>query len=340
MGQALSELHPVPHPNPDKVTPLLQNLRTKLLISLLLGIVVVLGLMLYADFHDIVQALARFRWIYLVPILALALFNYTLRFIKWHLYLGQIGEKGVPKKISFLIFFSGLAMAITPGKVGEWLKSYLLAQSQGIPISRSAPIVVAERLTDALGMVLLALGGALIFGVGWQIMVGAVVLAAIAVAIVRYRPLALRLLALAKRLPLLSKRTEALGVFYQSSHILVSPKNLLWATALSVVSWFGECLALYLVLVGLGMRGDWLLLVSASFIMAVSSLAGAVLMLPGGLGAAEVGITGLSQALLEMPKGLAGAATLIIRVCTLWFGVILGMGMLLLMTARLKDRGQ
>ena len=53
-------------------------------------------------------------------------------------------------------------------------------------------------------------------------------------------------------------------------------------------------------------------------------MAGAVLLLPGGLGAAETGITTLGQALVGLGSAAAAGATLLIRLCTLWFGVGLG----------------
>jgi len=46
-------------------------------------------------------------------------------------------------------------------------------------------------------------------------------------------------------------------------------------------------------------------------------------MLPGGLGATEASLTGL-LVLLNIPKDVSAASTIIIRVCTLWFAVILG----------------
>ena len=47
-------------------------------------------------------------------------------------------------------------MAIT-GKIGELLKSYLLKMLTDVPISRSSPIIVAERLTDGIAMKVLVL---------------------------------------------------------------------------------------------------------------------------------------------------------------------------------------
>ncbi|MBI4301623.1 MAG: flippase-like domain-containing protein, partial [Chloroflexi bacterium] len=104
---------------------------------------------------------------------------------------------------------------------------------------------------------------------------------------------------------------------------------------LGFVSWLSECVAFYLVLLGFGLEGGGLLLLKATFILATSSLGGSILLIPGGLGVAEGGITGLSQVLLAMPKAPAAAAALIIRFCTLWFGVTLGMVMLFFTLRRL-----
>src|SRR5687767_4028377 len=119
-----------------------------------------------------VAVLRGFQWWLLPFILLFTLFNYVLRFYKWDVYLRLIGATGVPKRDSLLIFLSGMAMAMTPGKVGELLKSYLLKQVRGTPIAASAPIVMAERLTDGVAMLVLASVGLVMFNYGTAILVG------------------------------------------------------------------------------------------------------------------------------------------------------------------------
>src|SRR5258708_12297099 len=99
-----------------------------------------------------VKVVGDFRWQYLPLILGLTLFNYGWRFVKWQYYVGRLEIK-IHWFRSLLIFISGLSMAITPGKVGELLKSYLLKRSTGAPVSRTSPIIVAERLTDGVAMI-------------------------------------------------------------------------------------------------------------------------------------------------------------------------------------------
>src|SRR5207237_10418287 len=88
------------------------------------------------------------------------------------------GAPAIPRGESALIFCSGLSMTMTPGKVGEWLKSYLLRERWRVPFGASAPIVLAERLTDGVAMLLLALGGLLAYGIGREL-IGLIALGAL-----------------------------------------------------------------------------------------------------------------------------------------------------------------
>ena len=119
-------------------------------------VVVALGLGLYADFGRLGDELASFRWELFPLALALTALNYLLRFWRWQRYLARL-EIEVPTGRSFAIFLAGLSGTITPAKLGEVLKCGLLKRSFGVPVRRSVPIVLAERVTDATGVVVLAL---------------------------------------------------------------------------------------------------------------------------------------------------------------------------------------
>ncbi|MDP2937337.1 MAG: lysylphosphatidylglycerol synthase transmembrane domain-containing protein [Dehalococcoidia bacterium] len=316
----------------------LDKLRGRLMISLVLGLIVVVALMAYGDFAEIGQVAAVFQWGLIPLILGLTMVNYLLRFAKWHYYLGLIGAGDTPAKDSFLMFFSGLSMVVTPGKVGEWLKSFLLKETRGVPLGRSAPIVIAERLTDAVAMLALASGGLLMTQSGWQIAAAVLGLAALMVAAVQYRPLTDFLLSVGERLPLLSSKAHHMRDFLDCAQTLFCPRALAVGIALGLVSWGAESVAFYVILLGMGLEANPLLLTQAAFIMNTSILAGSLVMVPGGLGVAEGGIAGLSQLLLGMSAERAVLSTLIIRFCTLWFSVALGIGALTLFSRRLSRK--
>ena len=55
---------------------------------------------------------------------------------------------------------------------------------------------------------------------------------------------------------------------------------------------------------------------------------------------AETGITSLSEQLLDLGKSTATVGTLIIRIATLWFGVVLGLIMFAVLMRRLDKQGK
>lgn len=322
------------------VSASVRALRGRLLLGFGLGLLVVLVLVMLTDLRKLASTLETFRWELVPLILGLTLFNYVLRFLKWHYYLGLIGVRGIRLSHSVAIFLSGLTMAMTPGKVGELLKSVLLRRVAGTPISVSAPVVMAERLTDGIALIVLSLGGLYLFHVGGA-MLGLIALGAALLVFVFVTESGRSLtMALAGMVPFVRERTHHVVALYESSRRLLAPRPLLLAVAIGIISWSGECLAFFLVLAGLGEEASWRLLVTAAFVLGASTLLGSASLMPGGLGVADASVTGLL--LLVMPGAVtvpeAVAATLLIRFCTLWFGALVGV-VTLLATRRMFEGG-
>jgi uncharacterized membrane protein YbhN (UPF0104 family) len=268
-------------------------------------VAVAVGLGLYADFGRVGDELASFRWELFPLALALTTLNYLIRFWRWQLYLARLAI-AVPVGRSFAIFVAGLSGTITPAKVGEVLKCVLLKRGFDVPVRRSVPLVLAERVTDATGVVVLALAA----GAGttrWPLVALAVV-GVIAIVVV-------------VRSPLLD-RFSVLGEAPEAARVLLRTPLLVGMTALSAVSWFFECLAAYVCVRGLKLD---LTLDDTVLVFSLGSLAGALSFLPGGLGVAETSMTGLIQVLGDASRAAAVAATVLIRLATLWFAVVLGL---------------
>jgi uncharacterized protein (TIRG00374 family) len=303
----------------------LKTLQGKIIASLLLGLAVVVVIGLASDLREVARDLRAFQWDLLPAILGLTALNYLLRWLKWEYYLRRLrcGER-VGRLDSGLIFTSGMVMAVTPGKLGEVFKSYLLRRVNGTPVTRSAPIVLAERLTDGLAMLLLMALGLTLYPPARPIFALLVLGTLLGILVLQFRELSLALINGTARLPLGTKLAPRLLTVYESTRELLDWRVLLVSTLISVVSWGFECVAFYYVLVGLGSAGTPLLLLQATFIFAASTLFGLVSFLPGGLGVSEVSSVGLLVAIVGMAASSATTATILIRFCTLWFGVLLG----------------
>ena len=293
-----------------------------------LALAVVAGALFYVAFAcysglpKVVQSLRTYAWSTAACALGLAAFNYFLRYLKWELYLRRLGVR-IPFVDSLTIFLAGFSLTVTPGKVGEVLKSYLLREAHGVPMARTAPIVIAERLTDLVALALLALVGVGALAGGERIAWVALALVGVAVAVVASEKLALAVISLVGNVPVVGKLAPKLREFYAATRQLVAPVPLILATLLSIVAWMSECLSFWIVL--RGFPGVVASVKLCTFIYATMTIAGALSFLPGGLGVQEIGMVKLLIASARgVTEATATAATFVTRLCTLWFAVVVG----------------
>jgi uncharacterized protein (TIRG00374 family) len=211
-------------------------------------------------------------------------------------------------------------MSVTPGKLGELFKAYLVKLHTGTPVTRTGPVVIAERVTDLLALVTLLFAGSLVYHTGWLALLGSGgITLALLVALVS--PQATRLvLHLVERVSRLRRYGERIEHAYDNMRGLLRPALLVQATLLGALGWFAECLGFALVLHGLGMGVP---VARATFIYTFATLVGALVLLPGGLGGTEATMIALLLA-DGAAKPDAVASTFITRLATLWFAVLVG----------------
>jgi uncharacterized protein (TIRG00374 family) len=303
-----------------------EKLGRNLVLAVALGIAVYAALFFFFNFRAVVSALARFDPALIPAVLGLVSLSYVGRFFRWHYYL-KVLKVSVPLGTNAAIFAAGLSMTISPGKLGEILKSVFVRQASGAPIARTAPAVVAERATDGTGMVLWGFIGAFALDLPPWTMLAFLGVAVFGIAVLRSKALSLLAERVLLKLPLLDRLAPHLRAFHGASNELLGARALAVGTIVSFLSWGLECLGVYLCAVGLGANEDFLLIV---FVFAVSSLLGVLSMIPGGIGAVEAGLALQFTRLAGMPSGLAGALTFVIRLATLWWATLIGiLGLLL-----------
>jgi uncharacterized protein (TIRG00374 family) len=299
------------------------SLSRALVLSAAGGAALYVAIAFYAGAHAVADELAAFDLRMAALALALAAANYGLRFAKWQLYLRRLEVK-IPRADSLAIFLSGFSLTVTPGKVGEILKAYLLRETHGVPMARTAPTVVAERVTDLIACVALALVGVGALGGGARLLWVAGALVAGFLIVASSRRLVHAVIDVASRVPGVGKIAPKLREFYDAMAVLVRPAPLTLATLLSLGAWAAECVAFFVVL--RGFQGAEAPLRLCTFIYAAMTIAGALSFLPGGLGVQEGGMVGLLVATARnVSKPRAAAATFVTRVCTLWFAVAIGL---------------
>jgi uncharacterized protein (TIRG00374 family) len=280
------------------------------------------------------QVYARMDLRFLPIILLLAPLNYLLRFVKWNYYL-KISHITPQPRMNRYVFLSGLSMTITPGKLGELLKCYLLKEHIGAPVSKTSSIVIAERVTDALGMVLLLACSLLAFPFGKTLLPVCAALLLSFILFFRFdQPINFlrEKFAAPGKNKYIVKGLTFLAAFQQNSKVLLAPRHLLYATAISFISWGFEGFIVYFAAQALG---GHISVLGSVFVVSFSSLLGAVSFLPGGLGVAEGSIMAILM-LTGMSSEMAAAVTIITRFSTLWLGVLVGIAGLALVQRELS----
>ena len=308
----------------------------RLWIPLALGVLVVLGLALSADPRALWRSLRGFDLRLLLPVLALSLLNYALRFVRWEVYLRRLGV-ALPRGESLAVFLAGFLFSVTPGKAGELGKAWLVRELGGGPALRIVPAVIAERVTDLFGVLLLIAGGALALPAGAGGPALAALLLGVAAAgllLLAWRRGADLFFRALRRLRLPGPRVPHLTEIYDSLRGLMSPRLLALSVVLAVIAWGAEGVGFYLVVREYAPKAGLLL---SLFNYTGSTVVGSLSMLPGGLGAAEGAMAALLHA-QGLDSADAGSATLVIRGATLWFAVLLGLAALPFLARRLRRR--
>jgi glycosyltransferase 2 family protein len=290
------------------------------------------------DVRSLGDQLAGFAWLGFVAALALALANYALRFVRWQLYLRR-QQVTVPTASSAIVFGAGLSLSITPGKLGELVKSYLLREMHDIPAPRTAPIVVAERVSDLVALLSLAVIGVAAYGVDPTLVIIAGAIIGAGLVLLAWPRPTRALIDLVTSPAKLRHLREPLHETLVHLSALCRPGPLLVATVIAIPAWGCECLGFALICDSF--PGVHVQLGLATAIYAGTTIAGALSFLPGGLGVTEGAMTlALVKGGSHLAMSTALAATLLTRLATLWFAVLIGVVLLAVARRRIARRSR
>lgn len=299
-----------------------------ILIFIFLGALVFSIIIFIGDYQKVKSEFFKIRFSTLLVLLLFSFGNYLVRFLKWSIFLRMLSIK-VKSSDSMLIFFAGLSMALTPGKLGETIKSYLLRTIEKVGLKTSLPIILIERLTDLFGLIFLSLLGASTV-INFKIMIPLLIIFVTSIFLMRSTWLFDFFVRFVSKINFFKKRLDNISQLHMSLKNLLSARSFFISIPLSVVSWGLEGIAFYLLITSLGFDFSVFQIVS---IYSFSVIVGSLAFIPGGLGVTEGSLLSL-LAFIGMPLSTASLATIIIRLTTLWFGILIGLLSLLAVSRR------
>lgn len=314
----------------------MQKYRNRILTGFAIVFVIYVALLLLTNTNDLLAYLQTYPWTLFIPVIGLKAGAWFLRFWRWHYYLWVIGAS---KKISVfdsaVIFVSGFAMVVSPGKLAELLKAVVLKVKTGVPVARSAPIVIGERVMDGVAVLVMLLlayflaGSAIDLG-AYRFLVflsgGLLVFGLVAVQV---RPLAYSVLNLIHRLPLLKRLYQPLVDFYESSREIFHVRHVLPTGILGGIAHLLDALSFCVILSGFGVEITWTLYLQGVFITGLTAAIGALSGIPNGAGITEVTSSGMITAIIAptnpvLSPAAALAAAMIEGFSHKWLRVLVG----------------
>jgi glycosyltransferase 2 family protein len=316
----------------------MRKYRNRIIAGFAIGFVIYVGLLLFVNTEDLIRNLQVYPWGLLVPVILLKFVAWFCRFMQWHYYLGVIDANDkISRFDSAILFIAGFTMAVSPGKIAEMLKSVVLKTKTGIPIARSAPVIIAERVVDGVAVIVLAFIALVLAGDGIQlgnyrfmIFLSAGLLA-FGLITVQIRPLAYFALSIIGKLPLIKRLYEPLVTFYESSKEIFLFKHVIPTTLFGMVAATTDAIGFVIILSGFGVPYSDLLLLQCAVIVCLSSAIGALSGVPNGAGVTEVSVGAMLIAIVApfnpaVTLPVATTAALIEGFFHKWFRVFVGLG--------------
>ncbi|HXA30417.1 MAG TPA: lysylphosphatidylglycerol synthase transmembrane domain-containing protein [Candidatus Angelobacter sp.] len=289
-------------------------------LPLAIGVAAVLALILGIDPKAFGDAVARFQVSLLPAIVAVSVGYYLLQGVRWHQLLRAIG---VPLRLgqTVLINFAGQATAVLP--LGELTRAVLVTEVTDTPFGAVVATVTVQELIYTMVLIVFAVPGLLAVPHALPGVVAALVLTALIFASLSWCPMYRWLRAAVSHTPGLRRFLHEVDELHNDMVLLTRDRVTLLGSWISVAQSAMIITALWLVAQALAPGVlSWK---SAALVFAVSNVAGALSLIPGGIGAYEASVVGLLVG-LGMNPGTAAAVALLQRVTDKGLATAIGFG--------------
>jgi len=292
----------------------------KFFVFLISSIIVYAVFLILSDLSKLSEHIIDFKIEYLPLILSLVSVGWLALYLRWILLLKNL-KYSLPHKENFPIFLSGFALSVTPGKIGELLKSQLLKEKFDLPIKISAPIILIERFYNAIGIVIISIFGILVFDFSGIVILITACLLIIIFFILRSEKLFHAFVQKISKINFFSKFSNSFMNSYDVIKESTKPKIFVISSILSAIYWVFESIAVYFILKSFGI--DLLSIFDVIPTYATSIILGVASFIPAGLGVSESTLIGLLS-LQGLTISTAVSLTIFIRLLTLWYSVFIG----------------
>ena len=298
---------------------------------------VFIGIAIFGGIGQVVSTILHSN-LYLYALAFASVFlGYLVSFGKWAYFMRKLHVK-VPLKKNLAVYLSLYSMDLTPGKIGRVVTAYTMSRIAKIKVFNVLPIVAMDTVTDFLGAAIVALAAAIYFNQFlWIVVVADLV--SIFPAFFVINDWFFRILQKAfKKSSYLDMITMYGEEYFSSQSKLNKPRVYLVSLMFTIPSAILYSLALYFVIMAVTQvphigavapppLGHTVL------IYYTAQVVGSMTSLPGNIGVTDGVLVATLNSVLGFNNYTSSAITIMTRIATLWFGVLIG-GAFLLYTFR------
>lgn len=244
-----------------------------------------------------------------------------LRVLKWKVLMNRISFTSL-----FPTQMLGMAISnLTPGKIGEPLKAVILKMGEKIPVSKTMPSIIWERIIDVVALIIIFLISLQFLALESEFfLLGSVstgifvVLIALLIIILYKKGIGMKIFRFLIKFPVMNKLSEEfMRSFYKSK---IQKSWLVKCFVITIAAWLIEGVILYFSFLALGVETSPLVMAG---VIAISALIGVLSMLPGGIGSIEIVMIILLEA-MGIGSGFVVTGIIIFRIVSFWFSLMLG----------------
>lgn len=298
------------------------NFTLKKIIVVIFGIIMFYVLFaIYSDIEKLKENYQQINLVYLFPIILILSCTLFFRGLIQKFLLKQIGIE-ISIKQSFLLFLAGLSMIVTPGGSGQMIKSYFLKEQHGYPISKSLPLVYAERFHDLLAVsILVVITFFSIFSI--ESLIACLIsfsLVVVLILISKNRGFFKKLISLLNKIKFLQSILPDDSQFNNSLQLLFKKSVIIKVAAFTLAVTILEGLIVYMGFLSFDVNLGYFQSVQLFY---TAIIFGVLSFIPGGVGVVEGGFTVLLTR-LDISLAIAASLIIFIRLTTIW--IVTGVG--------------
>lgn len=292
----------------------LETSSTPIYLAFLVSFIILILIFIYSGMQDVLDVLSGLSLSFLLLACMIYLIPWLFRGLRYDTVVNKImSRKCGTGFMTGTVAISQTANLITPARIGDIIRAFILKKKRGVPYSTGASSLVAERVFDVISIIFLS-AASLFFLLSLRLPKWAsnVIITVGLLLIVFFIFL---LLVRKTRFRLLNK------IINEVKLVSLSPRTFGSLTLLSLIIWLLDIATCYVVITSFGLSVNIMLV---TFAVMVGNLAKIVPLTPGGIGTYEAAVTAILALSLSPAEAFSVALLdhLIKNIITLALGLV------------------